>query len=67
LLKWASEIAELITTGSILDVDLLRTTSEDIVYAVCLERSLTAAYDPSGVAILTDNITENYKNIVKGA
>jgi len=62
LLKWATEIAELINAGEPLTVDLLRTTAEDIVYAVCLERSMTAAYDPVGVAILTDNITENYKN-----
>jgi len=66
LLKWASEIAELITAGSILNVDLLRATAEDIVYAVCLERSLHANYDLSGVAILTDNLTENYKNVTKG-
>jgi len=65
--KWASEITELITAGSILNVDLLKSTAEDIIHAVCLERSLTAAYDPSGVAILSDNITENYQNIVKGA
>jgi MoxR-like ATPase len=67
LIKWAMEIAELINSGQLLNLGLLRTTAEDIVFAVCLERSLTAAYDPSGVAILTDNITENYKNIVKGA
>jgi MoxR-like ATPase len=66
LLKWATEISELITIGSMLNADLLKSTAEDIVYAVCLERSLTAAYDPSGVAILTDNITENYKNVMKG-
>jgi MoxR-like ATPase len=67
LIKWAMEIAELINSGQPLTVDLLHTTAQDIVYAVCLERSLTVAYDLSGVAILTDNITENYKNIMKGA
>ncbi len=66
LLKWASEIAELITAGSMLDVDLLKSTAEDIIFAVCLERSLTAAYDLSGVAILSDNISENYKNTIQG-
>ena len=66
LQKWAIELAELINAGEPLTVDLLRTTAEDIVYAVCLERSLTAAYDQSGVAILTDNLTENYRNIMKG-
>jgi hypothetical protein len=61
------EIAELINSGQLLNLELLKSTAEDIVYAVCLERSLTAAYDSSGVAILSDNITENFKNIMKGA
>ena len=67
LLKWACEISELINSGQPLNVDLLKSTAEDIVYAVCLERSLHANYDLSGVAILTDNLTENYKNVTKGA
>ena|GEM_PF-1743286 len=66
LLKWACEISELINSGQPITVDLLRATAEDIVYAICLERSLTANYDLSGVAILTDNITENYKNTIQG-
>jgi MoxR-like ATPase len=66
LLKWAMEIAELINSGQLLNLDLLRTTAEDIVFGVCLERSLTSAYDNSGVAILSDNIAENYKNTMKG-
>ena len=67
LLKWAMETSELLESGQPLTVDLLYNTAQDIVYAVCLERSLTAAYDPSGVDILSDNITENHKNFMKGA
>jgi MoxR-like ATPase len=66
LLKWASEISELIEAGQMLSIDLLTSTATDIIFAICLERSLSAAYDLSGVAILTDNLTENYRNSLQG-
>lgn len=65
LLKWAEEVAyQKAQLQSVTDQTLLE-VARDVVFGVVLDRSERGGFDPAGEAILTDNITENYKDVFK--
>jgi MoxR-like ATPase len=65
LLKWAEEVAYQNSLGQIATDLMLLEVARDTVFGVVLDRSERGGFDPAGEAILTDNITENYKDVFK--
>lgn len=64
LLKWAEELAWLKLNGTSLTDQLVLETAKDVVFDICLERSERGGFDPAGEAVLTDNISENWRDVV---
>jgi MoxR-like ATPase len=65
LLKWAEELAYQMAQGQIATDQTLLGIARDTVFGVVLDRSERGVFDPAGEAILSDNITENYRDIFK--
>lgn len=63
LLKWAEELAWLKLNGSQITEQLMLETAKDVVFDICLERSERGGFDQAGEAVLTDNISENWRDV----
>lgn len=63
LLKWAEELAWLKLNGADITNQLVLETAKDVVFDICLERSERGGFDPAGEAVLTDNISENWRDV----
>jgi len=62
LLKWAEEVAYTTAGTRKPDCQLLLDTARDVVFGIVLERTERGDFDPAAEAILTDNISENWKD-----
>lgn len=65
LLKWAEELAYLGSAGTQITQQSLLDTAREIVFNVVLERSERGGFDPAGEAVLTDNISENWRDVME--
>jgi len=63
LLTWAEELAWLKLNGADITGQLVLDTAKDVVFDICLERSERGGFDPAGEAVLTDNISENWRDV----
>lgn len=61
-LKWAEELAYIQSAGGEITSQVLLDTARDIVFDICLERSERGGFDQAGEAVLTDNISENWRD-----
>jgi MoxR-like ATPase len=66
LLTWAEELAWLKLNGAEVTDQLVMDTAKDVVFGICLERSERGGFDPAGEAVLTDNISENWRDVFMG-
>jgi MoxR-like ATPase len=62
LLKWAEELAYLKSNGTDITNQTVLDTARDVVFNIVLERSERGGFDQAGEAILTDNISENWRD-----
>lgn len=63
LFTWAEELAWLKLNGAAVTDQLLMETAKDVLFDICLERSERGGFDPAGEAVLTDNISENWRDV----
>lgn len=66
LLKWAEELAHLASTGAAISEQTVLDTARDVVFDIALERTERGGFDPAGEAVLTDNISENWRDVFGG-
>lgn len=66
LLKWAEELAHLKATGITITDQTVLDTARDVLFDIALERSERGGFDPAGEAVLTDNISENWRDVFSG-
>jgi len=67
LLKWSEELAWLQQNGSaVTDIAVLE-TARDVIFDIVLERSERGGFDPAGEAVLTDNISESWRDVLQVA
>jgi len=65
LLTWAEEPAWLSDNGAAVTDQLVLDTVRDVVFSIVLARSERGGFDPAGEAVLTDNISENWRDVFK--
>ena len=65
LLKWAEELAYVKGANTHVTDQVLLDVARDTVFDIVLDRSERGGFDPAGEAILTDNISENWRDVFK--
>lgn len=65
VLKWAEELAYIHSARTVIDKKILLDTARDIVFGIVLDRTERGRYDPSGEAVLMDNICENWNDLMQ--
>lgn len=64
-LKWAEELAYIQSKGVPLSYKVILETAKHVVFDIVLERTERGEFDPAGLQVMIDNITESYKEVHK--
>jgi MoxR-like ATPase len=65
LIKWAEEIAWLRLNGATITDQVLLGTARDVIFDIVIDRNERGGFDQAGEAVLTDNITENWRDAIQ--
>lgn len=63
LLTWAEELAWQKLNGAVIADQIVLETARDVIFGIVLERTERGEFDPAGEAVLTDNISESWRDV----
>ena len=66
LISWAEELAWLKLNGASITDQVMLETARDLIFDIVIERSERGGFDQAGEAVLTDNISENWRDVFAG-